>query len=79
MKQMRPKGIRVGSSDPDRLNDLKENHKKIQEMLDNGWSIKATKVRRPRIKRTKPEFKMFGTIEVKFDIPIEILIKAGFA
>ena len=50
MKQMKPKGIRVGSSDPNRLNDLKENHEKIQEMIDNGWKVTSTRVRRPRIK-----------------------------
>ena len=50
MKQVRPRGIRVGSSDPNRLNDLKENHKLFEEMRDNGWEITSTRVRRPRIK-----------------------------
>lgn len=48
----------------------------LKKMLDDGWEITKTelKVRRPRIKREP--FKLFGVIEAKFEIPIEILIKA---
>jgi hypothetical protein len=44
--------VRVGSSDPNRLADLKANHEKFQEMLANGWQV-SSKARRPRINTAK--------------------------
>lgn len=48
----------------------------FKRMLDDGWEVKKTRV---RVRKERPAFKMWGTISVKFDIPVEILIKAGFA
>ena len=48
----------------------------LKRMLDDGWKVKKTRV---RVRKEKPAFKMWGTISVKFDIPVEVLIKAGFA
>ena len=52
MKQ-KTNAVRVGSSDPNRLADLKANHEKLKEMLANGWHIESAKVRRPRIKEAR--------------------------
>ena len=49
-------------------------HSELKRKLDEGY-----KVRRARIKKEKPVFKMWGTVSVKFDIPFEVLVKAGFA
>lgn len=74
------------SSTPKRSERLKTHEEfeasELKKMLDKGWEIKSAKVkhRRPRIeKESKKPFKLFGTLECKFEIPIEILIKAGFA
>ena len=73
------------SSTPNRAERLKAHEEfeasELKKMLDNDWKITAVrKSRRPRIdKEPKEPFKMFGTIKVNFEIPIEILIKAGFA
>lgn len=72
----------ISSSTPDRKERIKA-HKEFEasdfkKMLDDGWQLKAVRPKRPRIKKEKPVFKLFGTIECKFEIPVEILIKAGF-
>ena len=82
---MRQNGIKGewvrSSSTPNRSERLKAHEEfqvsELKEMLDKGWKVKSARVKRPRIQR-KP-FKLFGTLECKFDIPVEILIKAGFA
>jgi len=72
------------SSTPKRSERLKTHEEfeasDFKRMLDEGWQAKATKSKRPRIKKEpKKPFKLFGTLECKFEIPLEILIKAGFA
>jgi hypothetical protein len=48
--------------------------KKMQKLLNEGWvPVSASKKQ-----NDSSEFKMFGTIKVNFEIPVEILIKAGF-
>lgn len=69
------------SSTPSRTERLKVHEEfeasELKKMLDNDWQAKKTK--RPRIKKEpKESFKMWGTIKVNFEIPIEVLIKAGF-
>jgi len=44
--------VRVGSSDPNRVADLKANHEKFEEMIANGWQVTTVKkAKRPRIKK----------------------------
>ena len=70
MKQSRMIAVRVGSSDhTGRMKELRENHKRIQEMIDNGWQLKTTKVKRPRIKKEK--FKVIITCFGPMKITIE--------
>ena len=45
------KGVKVGSSHPTPVEELKRNHKELQEMLANGYQLKDVKVKRPRIKK----------------------------
>lgn len=53
--------VRVGSSDSNRLADLKANHKRFQEMLANGWKVENAKIKRPRIvKPREVEVSIFG-------------------
>lgn len=47
--------------------------KKALRLLDEGWKPVVSKKQ-----KDSSEFKMFGTISVNFEIPVEILIKAGF-
>lgn len=48
------KGIRVGSSDPNRLKELREAHKEFEKMLADGWQVtNAKKAKRPRIQKIK--------------------------
>jgi hypothetical protein len=47
--------------------------KKLQRLIDEGYKITHTEVRKPA---NTAEFKLFGTLTV--EVPIEILIKAGF-
>ena len=54
--------VRVGSSDPNRLADLKANHKKLQEMIDNGWHVESSRVKRPRIKKEREPRKVVITL-----------------
>ena len=52
MRQNKINGIRVGSSDhAGRMKELEDNHKRLQEMIDNGWTIKSARVKRPRIQK----------------------------
>ena len=83
MKQINQGEWVRSSSTPSRAERLKA-HKEFEasdfkKMLDNGWQVKNVRPKRPRIKKDKPVFKLFGTLECKFEIPLEILIKAGFA
>ena len=48
--------------------------KKLQKLIDEGFELTGAKKNAPE----KKEFKLFGTLECKFEIPVEILIKAGF-
>ena len=72
----------ISSATPNRKERL-ESHREfeasdLKRMLDDGWEP-CIKPKRPRFKREKKEpegFKLFGTITL--DIPVEILIKAGF-
>jgi hypothetical protein len=44
--------IRVGSSDPNRVAELKAAHQEFEKMLADGWKVTNTKkAKRPRIKR----------------------------
>jgi hypothetical protein len=81
MEEKRIKGTWVrSSSTPNRAERLKAHMEfeasDLKRMLDDGWQVKS---KRPRIKKEKPVFRLFGTLECKFEIPIEVLIKAGFA
>ena len=63
MRQNRISGIRVGSSNhTERMKELQENHKRLQEMLDNGWKISSARVKRPRIKREETPRKVVVTL-----------------
>lgn len=46
------------------MKELKENHEKLQKMLDEGWTVESIKVKRPRIHREP--------------IPKRIKVQAGF-
>jgi hypothetical protein len=48
----------------------------LKHKLDDGWRVCSTRVRPKRPRIQKPVFRMFGTVSL--DIPVEILIKAGF-
>lgn len=67
------KGVRVGSSDPNRLKELRKAHEEFQKMLADGWQITSVKkVKRPRIQREKTPRKvevsiMNGLIKVIVD------------
>lgn len=78
-KRMRGTWVR-SSSTPDRTERLKAHlefeSSDLKRMLDSDWQVKDKRPRRPRIKKEKPVFKLFGTLECRFDIPIEVLIKA---
>ena len=84
MEERRMKGTWVrSSSTPNRTERLKAHMEfeasDLKRMLDDGWQVSNVRPKRPRIKKDKPVFKLFGTLECKFEIPIEVLIKAGFA
>ena len=52
MKEKIFKGIRVGSSDPNRLKELKKAHEEFLKLQQEGWKIETAKVtKRPRIKQ----------------------------
>lgn len=52
MRQSKINGIRVGSSDhAGRMKELRDNHEKLQKMIDDGWQVTSARVKRPRIKR----------------------------
>ena len=54
MKQNGMHGIRVASSDhKERMQELRENHKRLEEMLANGWKIESARKKRSRIKKEK--------------------------
>lgn len=52
-------------------NKCEQNIKKLEKLIDEGWEITGAKK-----KSSENEFKLFGTITL--EIPVEILIKAGF-
>ena len=52
-------------------NKCEQNIKKLQKLIDEGWEITGANK-----KSSEAEFKLFGTITL--EIPVEILIKAGF-
>jgi hypothetical protein len=54
-------------------NKCEQNIKKLEKLIDEGWEITGAKK-----KSSEGTFKLFGTLECKFEIPVEILIKAGF-
>ena len=72
------------SAIPPRRERIKAHEKfqmsELKKMLDNNWAIKSVEVKkRPRIKKAeKKPFKLFGTLECHFEIPIEVLIEAKF-
>lgn len=73
------RGVWAGSSStPNRTERLKAHlefeSSDLKRMLDSDWQVKNARPKRPRIK--KSAFKLFGTLECKFEIPIEVLIKA---
>jgi hypothetical protein len=45
--------------------------KKLQRLVDEGYELTG-------VRKKDGKFRLFGTIECKFEIPLEILIKAGF-
>lgn len=78
MEEHKMRGTWVrSSSTPNRAERLKAHMEfeasNLKRILDDGWQAKP---KRPRIKKEKPVFKLFGTLECKFEIPIEVLIKA---
>ena len=48
--------------------------KKLQKLIDENWKIAHIETEA----REGGPFRMFGTIEINFEIPVEILVKAGF-
>lgn len=73
MKQDRINGIRVSSSDhAGRMKELKENHKKLQEMLANGWHVESSRVRRPRIKKEREPRKVVVTLGGTWTVTITL-------
>ena len=50
-------------------NKCEQGVKKLQKLIDEGYELTG-------VRKKEKEFKLFGTITI--DIPIEILIKAGF-
>ena len=52
-------------------NKCEQNIKKLQKLIDEGWEITGANK-----KSSEAKFKLFGTITL--EIPVEILIKAGF-
>lgn len=67
------RGVRVGSSDPNRLKELRKAHEEFQKMLADGWQITSVKkVKRPRIQKEKTPRKvevsiMNGLVKVIVD------------
>ena len=60
-----------GKSRTSSENRCRQGIKRLEKMLDEGWEITGLKR-----KSSETEFKLFGTITM--EIPVEILIKAGF-
>lgn len=60
-----------GKSRTSSENKCRQGVKKLQKLIDEGWEITGAKK-----KSSEDCFKLFGTITI--DIPVEILIKAGF-
>lgn len=52
-------------------NKCEQNIKKLEKLIGEGWEIAGASK-----KSSETEFKLFGTITM--EIPVEILIKAGF-
>ena len=65
MKQSNIRGEWAGSSHlTEKKDELLKAHQEFLNMLANGWQVKETKVKRPRIKRAKTprevEVSIFG-------------------
>ena len=60
-----------GKSRTSSENRCRQGVKKLQKLIDEGWEITGANK-----KSSETEFKLFGTITM--EIPVEILIKAGF-
>lgn len=60
-----PNGKNYSSS----KNKCEQNVKRLQKLIDEGYELTG-------VRKKEKEFKLFGTITI--DIPVEILIKAGF-
>jgi hypothetical protein len=55
--------VRVGSSNhKERMQELYENHEKLQKMIDEGWQIKPIRVKRQRIHKEKTPRKVVVTL-----------------
>jgi len=52
-------------------NKCEQNIKKLEKLIGEGWEITGANK-----KSSETEFKLFGTITM--EIPVEVLIKAGF-
>lgn len=60
-----------GKSRTSSENKCRQNIKKLEKLIGEGWEITGANK-----KSSETEFKLFGTITM--EIPVEILIKAGF-
>ena len=70
MEKKRFKGEWAGCSNlNDRRKELLQAHQEFLEMLNNGWQVKSTKVKRPRIKKEK--FKVIITCFGPMKITVE--------
>ena len=58
-----------GASYQSGKNKCEQNIKKLQKLIDEGYELTG-------VRKKEKEFRLFGTITI--DIPVEILIKAGF-
>lgn len=84
MKQIKPKGEWLRSSaTPNRSERLRAHEEfeasELKKMLDNNWKVKSARVKRPRIKKQPSKMPFTIWFGITADIPMEILIKAGFA
>ena len=60
-----------GASYQSGKNKCEQSIKKLQKLIDEGYELAD-------VRKKDSKFRLFGTIECKFEIPVEILIKAGF-